>query len=410
MYIREFRLNWRSLLAASIGLAFGSAMGHYLMNLFGPALIEEFGWSKAEYALVGSLPLILLVLVPVAGRFTDRFGTRVAAMVGFTAVPLGFLAFSMMGGSIIEFFAIWLIQHIFGVLTTTMVFARVVVERFDSARGFALSLMMTTPPLLAAFLVPALDQFIDEYGWRTGYQLLALLSASAGLVTILLMGRSKRSAPRDRAELHLSWQELASLIRHPVFLLIVGGMFLVNIPQVFAAGQIKLVMLDNGVSDNAATWAISLYAIGVIVGRFICGLSLDRLPANIVAITALGLPAIGFAILASSVTALWGLAFAVLLIGAAQGAEGDIGAFMVSRHFAMKNYSLLLSCLTAMIGAGSAIGSLIISAGQVTIGSYTPFLVVAAITTLLGAFLFFLTGRPDRAHAVPSLPPEPEIA
>ena len=85
MSAREFRLNWQPLLAASIGLAMGSALGHYTLSLFGPALIAEFGWTKAQFALVGALPLATLPLAPFAGRFTDRFGTRVAAIVGFTA-------------------------------------------------------------------------------------------------------------------------------------------------------------------------------------------------------------------------------------------------------------------------------------------------------------------------------------
>lgn len=392
MYLGEMRLHWQPLLSATLGIALGSALNHYMLSLFGPPLIAEFGWSKAEFALVGSLPLVTMFVIPFAGRFTDRFGPRIAATIGFIAVPAGFLAFTVMSGNLLEFFAIWIVQHIFGILTTTMVFARVVVERFDTARGIALSCLMTGPPLAGAVLAPIMGEVIADHGWRTALVALAVISASGGIVAVLLMGRGKAPPRKSREETHLSLAELGGLLRHPTLLLILGGMLLVNLPQVFAGSQLKLVMLDMGVGDTAATWMLSLYATGVIVGRFISGLALDRVEPHVVAIAALGLPALGFLIIATGAGLVWVLAGAVLLIGLAQGAEGDIGAYLVSRRFDMKNYSLLLSCVTMMIGVGSAIGSLILSATLVATDSYTPFLVVSAVCTILGAALFGATG------------------
>ena len=46
--MREFASHWPNLLGAALGLAFGTAFNHYMMNLFGPVLIAEFGWSKAQ--------------------------------------------------------------------------------------------------------------------------------------------------------------------------------------------------------------------------------------------------------------------------------------------------------------------------------------------------------------------------
>src|SRR5437867_3689938 len=114
MYLREIWLNWQTLLATSIGIGLGAAISYYTMSLFAPPLIAEFGWSKADFALVGSIPLMTAILVPVAGRFTDRFGPRIALMIGFSAVSLGFLAFTQMRGSILEFFAIYAVQNTFG--------------------------------------------------------------------------------------------------------------------------------------------------------------------------------------------------------------------------------------------------------------------------------------------------------
>jgi MFS family permease len=402
-YVGEFRTNWQTLLATFVGIATGSALSHYTMSLFAPELIKEFGWSKAQFALVGSLPLVTAFVTPFAGRFTDRFGTRLAAGVGFTAISLGFFGLSTMNGNIIVFFAIWLAQHIFGVMTTSLVFTRVIVERFDKARGSALSGLMMGPPLSGAVVAPILGWFIAAHGWRAGFIALAVLSGVGGLICITLMGRSarKRGQQAETRSPKLTRAELAAVARHPTFLLIVGGMFLINIAQPFAASQLKLIVLDKGVTDQLGTWMVSLYAIGVILGRLIFGVALDRIAANLVAIFALSLPAVGFLILASPVAVVAPLAFAILLIGIAQGAEGDIGGYLVSRHFELKNYSLIFSFVKSALDGGGAIGALLLSSTlAMTGGSYMPFLLLCAATTIVGAVLFFLTGR-DRSHTIP---------
>lgn len=399
MYWGEFRVNWQQMLAACVGIGFGSSIAHYTLSLFGPALLKEFGWTKAEFALIGSVPLATVFLVPFAGRFTDRFGTRLAAIIGFTALPLGFLAFTMMTGNIVEFFAIWIVQHLFAILTTSLVFCRIVVERFDSARGIALSVLMTSPPLIGALAPPLLGGVIEDHGWRAGYYALAGATTVGGLIAILTMGRDRRTAHPARADVQLSRAEFFALFRSPMLLLILGGMLLVNIPQVFAQSQIKIVVLDRGVADWAATMMVSAYAIGVIVGRFLTGLALDRISANLVSAMVLGLPAIGYLVFASPTVSVALLTAAVAVIGLAQGAEGDIGAYLVSRRFELKVYSMLQSLVTAMIVVGSSVGSLALSATLHGTDDFRPFLLIAAVATIFGAALFAMTGGGSKRQA-----------
>lgn len=394
-YLSEFRVNWRILLATFIGIATGNTLSHYTMSLFAPELIKEFGWTKAEFALIGALPMISLLTVPIAGRFTDKFGTRTAAFVGFGAMSLGFFAYSFMDGNIIEFFAIWLLQHIVGVLTTSLVFTRAIVASFDRARGTALSALMMGAPISGAVAAPLLGWVIASHGWRTGFLSLAIVSAIGGIICVTMMSlRQRHETAKVATEApKLTRAELMAIVKRPAFLLIVGGMFLINIPQPFAASQIKLVVLSNGIADQAATWMVSLYAIGVMVGRVVFGLALDRISAHRVALFALSLPAIGFIALATPLAGFWLLASGILVIGIAQGAEGDVGGYMVSRHFSIKNYSLIFGFVKAALDAGGAIGALILSFTLHNTDNYAPFLWISAATTIVGAIAFFLTGR-----------------
>ncbi|MBV1687931.1 MFS transporter [Novosphingobium sp. G106] len=376
-------------------MALGLALNHYVMSLFAPAMIAEFGWSRAKYALVGATPFLTMFLIPLAGRFTDRVGPRKAAAVGFIALPLGYLALSFMNGSFAVFLAIIVVKSLLGTLTTTMVFARVIVERFDRARGIALSIVMSGAPLVAALAIPFLAQIIDVYGWRNGFRAIAVVTVLGGCFTMAMMGGGEpaSAAPGDGQSPRLSKSEIGKLFASPLFLLAIGGMLLVNIPQLLVASQLKLVLAENGATGQSATWIVSLYAIGVVIGRFICGAALDRVPVHKVAIMALGAPAIGLAALASPFDSIWLLSGSILLMALAQGAEGDIGAYLISRKFELRNYSLIMSFMTVSLTLGSAFGSVMLSYSLSLADSYAAFLSLSAGVTLVGAYLFFLTGR-----------------
>lgn len=394
-YLKEFRINWPVVLATFIGIATGNALSHYTMSLFAPGLIREFGWSRAQFALVSALPLVTAVVTPLAGRFTDKFGPRIAASIGLAAMSLGFFAMSTLNGNIYEFFAIWLLQHIFGVMSTSLVFARIIVDRFDKARGTALSVLMMGPPLSGAIVAPILGAIIASYGWRMGFVSLGATAALGGLMCVIFLGRTARSNGKaeEVRNPRLTRAELVKIARQPAFMLIVVGMFMINIAQPFAASQLKLVVMSKGISDAAGTWMVSLYATGVIIGRAIFGIALDRVAANRVALFGLSLPAIGFTILGLPGMTVSLCALGIMLIGIAQGAEGDIGGYLVSRHFDLRNFSLVFAFVKSGLDAGGAIGALILSATlSATGGHYDAYIWICAGTTVVGAFLFFLTG------------------
>lgn len=406
-YFGEFKAHWHNLLGASLGIAFGAALNHYMTNLFGPPLIAEFGWEKSQFALIGMMPLATMIVLPFQGRIADRYGPRLAAGLGVIVLPLTFIAYSMMSGSILQYFAISFVQGLIAMLVGTLTYTRVVVEKFDMARGMALSLAMTGAPLTGAILTPVVGGIIDTEGWRAGYQLMALLSAIGGVTALILIGPSnlRRAAASDTepqagkaAASGTFWQDLSALARRPAFLLLIGGMFFCNFPQVLVGSQLKLVVMESGAPSQLATWIVSLYASGVIIGRFICGLALDRVPAHRVAIVGLGLPAVGMLALASPLDAPWVLGGAILFVGLAQGAEGDIGAYLTSQNFELSQYSFVFAFLSAAMFTASAFGSAVLSLTLGATDSYNTFLYASAALTVVGALAFFLTGWTRPTH------------
>lgn len=398
-YFREFRLHWPNLLGAALGLGFGSAINHHMAALFAPALLAEFGWTRSQFAATGVLGLVSMLFTPIAGRITDRLGPRRAAMIGFSVLPAGYFAFSLMTGQLWQLYAIMLVNGTLGILTATMVFTRVIVERFDTARGFALSVMLSSSPLVAAFAAPAIGWIIENEGWRTGYRVMALLSAGAGLAAILLIGRVSGGHAEPRRASELTIGKFIEFLRNPLFLMLILGMFLVNISQALFASQLILMLKENGATTAFATLLLSLYQIWVVIGRFGSGWSLDRVPPHIVAIVMLGLPSIGYFALASSFDAIWILALAVTFVGLAQGAETDVSAYLTSRKFEPEHFSFVFSMQMMAMGGAASLGSGWLSYTLRGNGRFDTFLIIAAVTTLAGALCFFLTGRLKQREA-----------
>lgn len=402
-YRQEFRSHWKNLLGAAIGLATGITMNFFTLNIFGPKLIEDLHWTKAQFALIGSLPILMIIAMPIGGWLVDRYGPRIAGAIGFVAVPSGFVALSLMSGDLRQFLFISLVMNSFGILTSALVFCRVVIERFDKARGTALALMMCASPLTGVIMPVLVSAIVNGHGWRMGYLVLAGISVVGGAISLWLIGPTRKPEPDAEGSVlpEKTTARLLLIARNPVFILLLCGMFLVNLPRGFATSQLKIAVLEYGFPDHIGTLMVSLYAIGTVFGRFVSGLALDRIPAHLVAMFALSVPATGYLYFAFPQGMTWMLIVAVFTIGVAFGSEFDIGAMILSRNFPARDFGKLYSLLDIALGLGSSAGSLILSATLADSPGYRTFMLIAIGSTLIGAVLVAMTGRNRAGGSAP---------
>ncbi|MGE0385434.1 MAG: MFS transporter [Gammaproteobacteria bacterium] len=392
-YSEELRRHVRPLIAACIGLGFGGALSVYTQGLFGPSLIAEFGWSKSQFALVGVTSFAFVFIIPIAGRLTDRYGVRRVATVATLGHPAVTFALGLMNGNFTLFLALMMAKTCLGAMATTTIYTRLVAERFTVARGFALAVVTSGPPLVGAIAAPILAGVIQAHGWRAGFFTLAGAILAGGVTALLPVPKREQPANPGRRRGNAFLVDFLALARARVFWLLLGGMFLCNLPQALAGTQLMLMALDSGATHEIAVAMMSSYALGVITGRFACGLALDRAPANRVAFVSLILPALGFAALYSPYDAGWFLVAGMALVGLAQGAEGDIAAYVVSRHFELAHYSFVLGFVSASLAAAAATGALLLSLMLRVEESYMPFLLVCAVATFGGAATLLMIGR-----------------
>ena len=391
-FVAEMRANFRYLAGVSLGLSFGYMVNMYIVSIFSPHLIEEFGWTKSQFALLGTTILIGIVGMPIAGRLTDIFGSQRMATVGVILTPLVYAGFSLIEGSFLHYFLLTIVQvTLIGTTTTSAVYTRVIAERFDKARGIALSLAASSPAATAAILAPLLTGVIDDHGWRVGYLTLAGGSAIGGLVALLLISQGPRRIQRTvRASARGTLQDYRTILNTVAFRTIAGGILLSNLAHTTIGTQLKLILLDLEIGSDTASGLVSLFAIGVMLGRLFSGFALDRYPSRIVAAVVLGVPSIGLAILGSGQNDITVVGLAVLIVGLSTGAELDVAAYLVMRYFRLEIYGTAYGMIAAAIALSSASGSLFLSLVLDLTGRFSLYLLITSATTFLGGLIFLL--------------------
>jgi predicted MFS family arabinose efflux permease len=404
-YFSELRAQWRPLTAAFIGLGSGFSLTMYTTSIMAPHFLKEFGWSKSEFALVGSLSLLTIPVFPFIGRLADILGVRRTALIGVISLPLTFVAYSMMNGDIRIYITLFLLQSIFCVSTTATVYSRIVVQYVTRARGLALAIVASGPALTGAIGGPLLNNFVEARGWRAGYLALVVFSIIAGATALLLMPGERKAAGAARApRARTIRQDYPVIIANPAFWVLLSAMLLCNVALAISQTQLKLVILDNGVTAAGTSIMISSFAVGVLVGRFVSGVALDRYPAHLVAAVAMSLPSIGLILMASHLGTRPIVMLAVILIGFSLGGEGDVVAYLVVRNFGVRVYSSVLGILTAAIATSSSVGAALLSLTLKLTGRYSPFLIASAAAIAVGSLLFLLLGRVKQRDAELSPP------
>jgi MFS family permease len=393
-YLGEIRINWRFLTAASIGQAAGYSLLSYVSNIFTPQLISQFGWSRSDVALVGTAAFASILTQPVAGRVTDALGVKRMALIGVISTPLVLLGLAYMTGAFSIFFLLSLLQVAFlGTITTAPVYSRLIAYKFSGARGIALAIAACAPAAVAAAFVPLLSGIVDAHGWRTGYLALALYTALAGAVAVLLIPAGMDRGRNAAVAGHDGSRGYGAIFRSRAFQLIVAGFVLSNLAITMQTTQLKVIFLDRGIDSATGSLALSLYALSVLFGRICCGLALDRFPVYLVAACAMGFPGIGLLLLATGTSAPVLIAAAVLCMGLSFGAEGDLVAYVVMKFFRLNVYSSVLGLVYGALAISVSCGALLLGLTLKATGSFVPFMVLSGIAALISGGLFLLLRR-----------------
>jgi nitrate/nitrite transporter NarK len=403
--ISEWRAGWRTLVSGAVAMGLGTPLMQMTAGLFIIPMQAEFGWSRRALAM-GPIVLIVSALVqPFAGALIDRFGSRLAAIVGTLMLCIAYPLLSVMPQSLVYYYGVAVFVAFAGPIASGAPSLKGVATWFSKNSGLAFGLVLCGVSVSSAILMPVLAYVIQTYGWRNGYLSLFALVAFVCLPLVLLWFRERPKANgpavvqgEDAAQSGIPLREAVRDRRYWLMIFALGG-------AAFAIGgytnQLQPMLASGGFTPTVAASVGTVFAISIGVGRIIAGRLLDRFNPSKVAATFLASPVIGAALLAHTIDTgpVWlPAAVAVFLLGLGQGAEIDFNAYFTLRLFGLRQFSLIFGTVIVAINAGLAGGAFVYASIYDMTGSYHA-AIYTSMAIYLGAALVMLTLRVPRRES-----------
>lgn len=382
----EFRQHWRVLLAAALGTtcsaaAFATASLTFLV----PFLDKEMGWRRQDVSTAASIFLVgLMIFAPIAGRLCDRWGARAIALPSIALTVLALLFLSTMTTSLPLFYAGYFLLAIGGAGANFVIYSRAVASRFDAMRGLALGTVIASTGITIALVPFIVVRVSDQYGWRSAYLGLALLSGAAALIVYPWLREAK--VPRSETRTSQQGMTFAEVRRTPRFWTIAVALLLMSPAITGAHFHFIPLYSEKGLSREGGQVAMACFGVSMVFARPLIGFLLDKLHAPLVVAVAFCIPGLALLLVPQ-----FGAGFAIVLaiaLGLGMSAEGDVVGFLTSRYFGMRAFSETYGWLIAAATLGFALGPVLAGKAYEVFGSYDLARNAGAVACLLAATAF----------------------
>ncbi len=391
--VQEFKTGWRVLLVAAMGVTCGiTAVPIYTIGAFVGPLEDAYGWSRGAIQSATVFCYLTLIFAgPVAGYLTDHYGPRRVALWSVFGISVAVGSTSALASTLWGLYLAYALIGILGAGTSPVVWTRAVSSWFVKKRGLAFGITLMGTGLFATVGPIYVTLAIGEFGWRGGYLALAFVPIVFVLPLVYFWffvkaGTDPQRTAADRDDPDNTGIDLrAALKMLPFWIIAFSFLFFSTSISGFIASYIP-ILTDTGLSRAQAASYAGFIGISVLTGRIIAGYLLDHVPAALLSVVIMALPAIGCALWAMGVGGPSGALVAAIFVGLAGGAEFDIVAYMTAKYFGLRYYGKLYGILFSSVIAGAAVGPLMFGFGFDLTGSYTPILMIASSLFVIGGF------------------------
>jgi MFS family permease len=341
-------------LACTVGNAVSiTPMVYTVFGLFLIPISAEFGWPRAAVSFVLLIVAVVgAVSYPIIGRTIDRYGARRVILFGNVAFAASVAGVSLIEASQAQLYMAYAFIGIAGAIPSSVMFTKVIAGWFDRNRGLVLGFVGGVGNGVGAAVAPLfVNALLAAYGWRGGYQGIAVAILLVGFpVLFLLLHDPEPTAAREATPSHDAFQgmTLAEARATAAFWIILAAIAIGAGCMTAVFAHVVPALIDRGTSADRATVVLATFSMVTAAWQVGVGYLLDRVPRPWIA-APFFLAALAGLILFESTSSYPQLILAGALMGLGLGTEYGVLPYFLSRYFGVRHYGSISGTVYAVI-------------------------------------------------------------
>ncbi len=401
----KFFYGWVIVLICGLTLvvAFGVRLS---FSVFFVVLLDEFGLSRANTALIFSISMVVFALASTpSGMALDRWGARRVFGTG-----AGLLGFGLLLSSRVQNLTQLAITYgiIVGLAITILGLgpqASIISRWFIRRRGIAIGLTFSGTGLGALLLIPASAFLVAGIGWRSTYVVLAGLALALIplIVTFLRLSPAKVGLYPDGQQATglptqntvdtpaVDWT-MAGVVRSPAFwFVIIASLGAIGPLRMLTVHQLAAIE-DAGVDRLFAALIIGITGAATFLGFIFWGGLSDRIGRRLAYFLGSICLLAAIAILGSlqgREPIPWLIAYA-LMLGLGEGSRSSLVTAVASDLFPGNALGAVNGAVGSAFGAGAAFFPWLAGSIHDQSGSYNTAFQLAAVSVLISTVALWL--------------------
>lgn len=357
-------------------------------SVFFVALIDDFGWGRADTSLIFSTTMVVFAATStLAGLMLDKLGSRKTFTVGAVVLGVGLLLSSQVQSLFQLSMTYGVIAGIGITILGLSIHASVVRIWFKQRLGAAIGIAFAGTGLGAFLVTPAAEALIRHFDWRFAMVVLGILILAMIIPTQLFLvdepahlGMQVDDVNGEVSKLEaihqIDWTFRAVISSPAFWLVFLAGICAIAPVRLLTVHQFA-IMADKGISPEIGARAIGLAGIMTAVTFILSGMLSDKIGR--IATYAIGaLCLLGAFWLASLFETGWAIWPYALLLGMSEGSRSSLVSATTADIFSGKT----LGAISGTVGAGYGLGAAVLPwlAGWLfdETGSYSLALWIAA--------------------------------